>query len=104
MVEEKRYSEAIKILQKRIDHLSYEINATMSDISTYQDACIEERKNLQSAIELLSTEKIASGKYYYDPNRMGMHFLGNTNIGDLLFLNKDKYNNKEIDIRLKEKR
>ena len=54
--------------------------------------------------QLSNREVIADGEYCYDPNRMGMHMIGDVNLGDLLFENKDKYNGKRILVEVKHER
>lgn len=60
------------------------------------------KKEIIKVINLANsnTEVIARGEYYYDPNRMGMHIIGDINLGDLLFRNKDEYNGQEIIISI----
>ena len=109
-----KYFEAIKILQDKIREIFLR-NSKVREFELkdgakvgYRVTGIEEGekavKEISTLIPVQQGEVIASGKYYYDPNRMGMHMIGDINLGDLLWENKDKYNNKQIELSLKEKR
>jgi len=90
------------VLEGKIIELDRNIRSATNP--EFKEWCINKKAIIREAVDKLNDDVIVSGKYHYDPNRMGMHMIGNINLGDLLWENKDKYNNKQIELSLKEKR